>query len=75
MKFAKLKTIGKFFLKTTMGFLLFSLLVVSLLKWVDPPINSFMIRDKLEALKKKEKQSFITTGQISKTYLHPCRLP
>lgn len=55
MKFAKLKTIGKFFLKIIIGCLLFSLLVVSLFKWVDPPITSFMIRDKLEALRKKEK--------------------
>ena len=55
MKFSKLKTIGKFFLKITIGCLLFSLLVVSLFKWVDPPITSFMIRDKLEALRKKEK--------------------
>jgi monofunctional biosynthetic peptidoglycan transglycosylase len=55
MKFSKLKTIGKFFLKITIGCLFFSLLVVSLFKWVDPPITSFMIRDKLEALRKKEK--------------------
>jgi monofunctional biosynthetic peptidoglycan transglycosylase len=55
MKFSKLKAIGKFFLKITIGCLLFSLLVVSLFKWVDPPITSFMIRDKLEALRKKEK--------------------
>jgi len=55
MKFFKLKTIGKFFLKITMGCLLFSLLVVSLFKWVNPPITSFMLQDKLEALRKKEK--------------------
>jgi monofunctional biosynthetic peptidoglycan transglycosylase len=55
MKFSKLKTIGKFFLKIIMGFFLFSILVVALLKWVDPPITSFMIRDQLEALSKKEK--------------------
>ena len=55
MKFFKLKTIGKFFLKITIGCLFFSLLVVSLFKWVNPPITSFMIRDKLEALRKKEK--------------------
>jgi monofunctional biosynthetic peptidoglycan transglycosylase len=55
MKFSKLKTLGKFFLKIIIGCLLFSLLVVSLFKWVDPPITSFMIRDKLEALRNKEK--------------------
>jgi len=55
MRFSKLKTIEKFFLKITIGCLLFSLLVVSLFKWVDPPITSFMIRDQLEALRKKEK--------------------
>ena len=55
MKFFKLKTIGKFFLKITIGCLLFSLLVVSLFKWVDPPITSFMIQNKLEAFRKKEK--------------------
>jgi len=55
MKFFKLKTIGKFFLKITIGGLLLSLLVVSLFKWVDPPITSFMVWDKLEALRKKEK--------------------
>jgi monofunctional glycosyltransferase len=55
MKFSKLKTIGKFFLKIIIGCLLFALLVVSLFKWVDPPITSFMIRDKLDALRKKEK--------------------
>lgn len=55
MKFSKLKTIGKFFLKITIRCSLFSLLVVFLFKWVDPPITSFMIQDKLEALRKKEK--------------------
>jgi monofunctional glycosyltransferase len=55
MQFSKIKTIGKFFLKITTGCFLFSLLLVSFFKWIDPPITSFMIQDKLEALKKKEK--------------------
>jgi monofunctional biosynthetic peptidoglycan transglycosylase len=55
MKFSKLKTIGKLFLKIIMGFFLFSLLVVFLFKWVDPKITAFMIQDKLEAIRKKEK--------------------
>ena len=54
MKFSKLKPIGKIFLKVIIGCLLFSFLVVSVFKWVDPPITSSMIRDKLKALKKKE---------------------
>jgi len=55
MKFSKLTPIRKSFLKITLGCLLFSFLVVSVFKWVDPPITSFMIQDKLKALKKKEK--------------------
>jgi monofunctional biosynthetic peptidoglycan transglycosylase len=55
MKFSKLKAIGKLFLKIIMGFFLFSLLVVVLFKWVDPKITAFMIQDKLEAIRKKEK--------------------
>ena len=55
MKFFKLKTAAKFLLNIIIGIFFFSLLVGLLFKWVDPPITSFMIQDKFEALKKKEK--------------------
>lgn len=38
-----------------MGCLIFSFLVVLIFKWIDPPITSFMIRDKCEALRNNEK--------------------
>ena len=61
MKKSAVRTIlasaGKFFGKILVFIFLLSLLIVGALKWVDPPITSFMVLDKLSASPGKEKVS------------------
>ncbi|MCX8011673.1 MAG: monofunctional biosynthetic peptidoglycan transglycosylase [Desulfobacterota bacterium] len=55
MGFLRIKVLKKFFLKIFLSFFFLSIAVVIILRWLNPPVTSFMLQDRLVSLGEKSR--------------------